>query len=422
MAVLLHGPALRGTDPAAEIRTASGIPVVYRPYTVQKQGDLQLLRELDREVTRLFRAPPGLGSCRIIVDRSFTGTIAFKRRGKIREILLPEAFSDKSSDIRFRGHLAGEILGGRYGLQGRLRPLPGWIVFGMEGVRKNAQSAGRLVRNMQYYPILRGLLGIDCMPDFRALMQLDDCEFSGSAGEAVCEFGRFLLETFAGMSGIRQNALGDYAVEMLKGERREPDIYRTTLLPAMTSGRNHGLSEAGFFKLYAERAAFNSRTPRPAAVLLERLPEILTYEVPSSSDSRKTLKGDVMQLPAMLAGKLPEALAAQQQLLQKLPRFFSEFPPEIIPASRRLLMAVNNMSGRSPEAECAELQKGRLELEKQLQGWMRLEKYLDECEQKYIRPGLLFRSELSTLSGESDFLTPEEIKFFDNVETKYLEH
>ena len=85
-------------------------------------------------------------------------------------------------------------------------------------------------------------------------------------------------------------------------------------------------------------------------------------------------------------------------------------------------MAVNNMSGRSPEAECAAVQKGRLALENQLQDWMKVEKYLDECEQKYVRPGLLFRSELSTLSEEGDFLTPEGIEFFDKVEMKYLEH
>lgn len=419
---VLFGAAPRGTAPSAELQTASGITVVYRSDTAQIPGGMALLRDVDREVTRLFRAPPGMGSCTIIIDRSFTEKIAFKSRGKVREILLPESFVKLSTDFRFRGQLAGEILGGRYGLLGPLRPLPGWIVYGMEGIRQNAQSAGRIVRNQQYYPVLRGLLGIDCMPDFRALMQLEDCEFPGSAGAAVYEFGRFLLETFSGISSVRQNALGDYAAEMIKGERREPDIYRTTLLPVMTSGRNRGLSETDFFKIYAERAAFNYRSPRPAAALLEKIPEMLKYEVHSATEPRKVWKGNVMQLPAMLAGKKPEALLAQQQIRQKLQRFFSEFPPEIMSAGSSFLHAVSSMAGRSPEEECAALERGRLDLEKQLKNWMKVEKYMEECEQKYVRPGLLFRPELSTISGESEFLTPAGIEFFDQVEKKYLEH
>ena len=422
-AVLLHGAVPRETAVQdAEMQTASGIAVVYRVGTAQMPGGLQLLRELDREVTRLFRAPPGVGSCKIIIDRAFTESIAFKSRGKVREILLPESFPEKSSDLQFRGQLTGEILGGRYALQGPLRPLPGWIVYGLEGIRQNAQSAGRIVRNQQYYPVLRGMMGIDCMPDFRALMQLEDCEFSGSAGAAVCEFGRFLLETYAAVSSVRQNALGDYAAEMLKGERREPDVYRTTLLPVMTSGRHRDLSETDFFKLYATRAAFNYRSPRPAVALLERLPEVLKFEVHSAAEPRKVWKGDVMQLPAMLAEKKPEALLAQQQIRLKLQRFFTEFPPEIMSAGGSFLQAVSSMSGRSPEAECAALQNGRLELEKQLKNWMKVEKYLEECEQKYVRPGVLFRPELSTVSGDGEFLTPAGIEFFDQVEKKYLEH
>ena len=413
-----RNPHLQGT----EVQTGSGIKVIYRAGTLQKPDGIALLRELDREVTRLFRAPPGLGACRIIVDRSFTGSIEFRSRGKVREIFLPENFYEHSADLRFRGQLTGEILGGRYGLRGQLRPLPVWIVLGMEGIRQNAQTAGRIVRVQQYYPVLRGLMGIGSMPDFRALMQLDGGEFSGSARLAVCEFGRFLLETFARTSSVKQNALGDYAAEMLKGERKEPDIYRTTLLPVMTSGRHKNLTEEMFFKTYATRAAFNYRSPRPAEELLKLLPEKLTFEVPSPTEKGKTLKGNMMDLPGMLAEKKMEAIAAQIQIRQKLQGFISEFSPEIAAASGPLFAAMTSMTGSSPEEERAALEKGRIILETQLKNWMKVEKYLEEAEQKFVRPGVLFQSELSTMSEEQEFLTPAEKEFFNRVEQKYLEH
>ena len=406
----------------SQVQLGSGITVVYRAGTSQKPEGLDFLRELDREVSRLFRAPPGTGACRIIIDRAQEDKISFRMRGKVREILLPENFHEAAADFRFRGQLAGELLGGRYGLQGQLRPLPGWIVCGLEGMRQNANTAGRIVRVQQYYPVLRGLMGVDCMPDFRALMQLEDCEFTGSAGVAVLEFGRFLLETFVRLSSVKNNALGDYTAEMLRGIRREPDVYRATLLQAMTSGRRTKLTEAEFFRIHAERAAFNHRTPRPAEDLLKLLPEKLKYEIPSRSDKGKILKGNVMDIPAMMAAGNPDAVYARMAVQQNLQRFFGEFSPELLAAGGALLSAVAGMSGGDPEAECAAILQGRQVLEKQLKDWSLVEKYLEECEQKFIRPGVLFRSELSTMSDDREFLTPAGKEFFDQVEKKYLGH
>ena len=80
------------------------------------------------------------------------------------------------------------------------------------------------------------------------------------------------------------------------------------------------------------------------------------------------------------------------------------------------------MTGASPEDECAALEKGRIILETQLKNWMKVEKYLEEAEQKFVRPGVLFQSELSTMSEEQELLTPAEKEFFNRVEQKYLEH
>ena len=380
-AFLLHGAPIQLPD--NEMQTSSGITVVFRGGTMQ---------------------------------------LAVRSEIQIREILLSENFAEQRENPVFRAELAGEILAGRFGLRGKIKPLPVWISYGLEGVRKNAQSAGRIVRNQHYYPVLRGLLGVNCMPDFRALMQLDNCRFTGSAEQAFYEFGRFLLETFARTSSLKQNALGDYVAEMLKGERREPAIYRTTLLPVMTSGRYAGITELDFFKLHAERAAFNYRTPRPAEDLLRHLPEILQFEIPSRQNGKKILKGNITDLPELLAAKSPDAIPAQMQIRQKIQRFCSEFSPEILAAGSLLLNAVTSMTGNSPEEEIAAVQKGRQQLEKQLQDWSKIEKYLDDCEKQYIRPGVLFRAELSTVSEENEFLTESEKAFFNQVEQKYLEH
>lgn len=420
-ALLVQGAPVQLPD--NEMQTASGVTVLYRAGTLQKPGSIEFLRELDREITRLFRAPPGIGSCRILVDREHSKPLAVRSRKNIREILLPENFTDFSEDPAFRAELAGEILGGRFGLRGRLQPLPGWIGCGLEGIRQNARSAGRIVRNQQYYPVLRGLLGIDCIPDFRALMQLEDCRFSGTAGAAVNEFGRFLLETFAGLSSLKRNALGDYTAEMLKGIRKEPDIYRSTLYPAMTTGRYAGMTDAEFLRQQAGLAAFNYRTPQSAQNLLARLPGLLDFEVRSPKDTAKILlKGKAADLPGLMEEKKTEALLAQMQLRQKIQRFSSEFPPEILPAAGSLLAALNSITGKDPEKERAALQSGLQKLEQTLKNWQKVEKYLEDCEKQFIRPGLLFRGELSIISGENEFLTGDAQKFFDQVEKKYLAH
>lgn len=409
-------------QPDAEKRTASGVVVRYRAGTRHHPGGFEFLRDLDRELTRIFRAPGGAGACVILVDRANpAGPVASRVRGRVREILLPEDFVSRQADPAFRAELAAHILAARFGLPGECRPLPGWIRLGLEGLRRNSMSAGRIVRDQQNYPVLRGLLGAGHLPDFRALMQLEECDFSGSAHAAACEFGRFLLETFRRISTLKNNALGDYTAGMLKGDLPEDKLYRTYLLPAITGPRRSGTSdEATFFRLAAEQAAFNGRTPRPAADLLKQLPDVLKFSV--MGPDGKTLSGDIAAIPELLHGKHPAAAAAQQFVRGRLMRYARTFSPEILGAAGELLNELARLSGESPEAERAALVRARRRLEKKLGEQAAVEAYLEACERKFIPPCILFRPELSTVSAPDDFLTGAERAFFDEVEKKYLEN
>ena len=182
------------------------------------------------------------------------------------------------------------------------------------------------------------------------------------------------------------------------------------------------MTEADFFTLHAEQAAFNHRSPRPAEDLLRRLPEILQFKVRSRQDSKKLLTGNITDLPKMLAEKSPDAIAAQMQISQKIQQFSREFSPEILPAGGLLLNAVTSMTGKSPEKEIAAVQRIRQQVEEHLKNWSKVEKYLEDCEKQYVRPGVRFRAELSTASEENEFLTETEKAFFDQVEQKYLEY
>ena len=412
-------------SPAADTdkRTASGVIVRYRAGTRHHPGGFEFVRDLDRELTRIFRAPGGAGACVVLVDRAHpAGPVTSSVRGRVREIRLPENFVSRENDPAFRAELAAHILAARFGLPGECRPLPGWIRLGLEGLRRNSLTAGRIVRDQQNYPVLRGLLGAGYLPDFRALMRLKKCDFSGSAYPAACEFGRFLLETFRRASTLKRNALGDYTAGMLKGDLPESQLYRTFLLPALTGRhrRSAAANEAEAFRLAAEQAAFNTRTPRPAADLLKLLPDILRFTV--SGTDGKPVSGDAAAIPDMLKNKHPASEAARQTVLYQLLRYARMYSPEIMGASGELLNAVSQMTGKAPEKERAALARARNALEIRLAEWARVEAYLEECERKYVNPCLLFQPELSTVSEPDEFLSEAEKAFFDAVEKKYLEN
>ena len=412
-------------SPAADTdkRTASGVIVRYRAGTRHHPGGFEFVRDLDRELTRIFRAPGGAGACVVLVDRAHpVGPVTSSVRGRVREIRLPENFVSRENDPAFRAELAAHILAARFGLPGECRPLPGWIGLGLEGLRRNSLSAGRLVRDQQNYPVLRGLLGAGYLPDFRALMRLKKCDFTGSAYPAACEFSRFLLEAFRRASTLKHNALGDYTAGMLRGDLPEAQLYRTFLLPALTGRRRNAaaVNEAEAFRQAAEQAAFNFRTPRPAAELLKLLPDILRFTV--AGPNGKPVSGDAAMIPDMLHEKHPSAYAARQTIQYRIQQYARMFSPELQGASGELLNAVVRMDGKEPEKERAALARARNALEIRLAEWARVEAFLEECERKYVNPCLLFRPELSTVSEPDEFLSEAEKAFFDEIEKKYLEN
>ncbi len=376
-----------------------------------------MLTALDRDLSRIFRPPPG-NACRIVMDRTrMPEEIVLSFSGNRTDIYLGEKFVSLEEDAAYRSRLAAAMLAARYGLKNSSPALPVWIQYGLEGVRRNAKSSGKIVRNLRNYPVLRALLGAGYMPDFRALMQLEEITLSGNAREAFSEFSRFLLEMFAKKSGIKNNVLGDYVSSMLKGGASEESVYRATLQKVM-----NGKPEADFFRAEAGFAAFNARTPRPAEELLKQMPDVPRFSFVSGGENGKGFTGTVLQLPGLFKEKHPLALAAKEQVRKRIAQWISEMPPECSVFSRELILALEQMNGGDPDAEIQRFSAAEKLLKEKLQEQERIEQFMEDCQNRFVQPGLLFREELSVMSQNADFLTGEEEAFFDRTEQSYLEN
>ncbi len=405
-----------------EKKTASGVEVRYRAGTLHLSGGIEFLQELDRELSRIFLAPPGAGACRIIVDRARSPReISCQIRSDRHEIYIGESFVRFQADPVYRGELAARILCARFGLKKSAASLPGWMICGLEGIRQNQQSSGKILRNMRYYPVLRGLLGAGIMPDFRAFMQLDKWDFSASIQPAMNEFGRLLLESFARISSVQNRALGDYTADVLTGIRPESESYRIYLQPAMIRFMGGTGNDQEFFRAAAEQAAFNPRSPRPAEALLDRLPEALKFSV-SRQDGKKKVIGSIQDLPLMFAVKNPHRQTARRQILLKLQYFQRELPADAQPAGNDLILAVRNLAGEDPRKERILLDERRNHLVQALQKQKVLERYLLDAEDQYVIPLKRFQADLTVISKENEFLSRDEKDYFNRIEMQYLEN
>ena len=424
---ILLGIMLLWSTSAAEVKTvgdvtASGVVIFYQPGARHLSGGVELIREIDREVTRLFNAPPGTGHCRILIFAGQPGdTVEVRQKDGVREILLGEEFPKQRANGTFESALAARLLAARFRIVDGGNPLPPWAASGFSAILHANRTSGVIARNIRHFPYLRLLLERETMPDFRLIMTLPRVRFTGAAAVAMAEFGRFLLEAFGNVSSISKNALGDYMAGVMEGKWPEEELFQTHLVPA--------LAKNGDWKTVlnhlAERAAFNSRTPRPAAFARKTLENLLLFPVPiyakDGTPTGETYEGNFEILPRLRAQRHPDGAKLQLQVAKNLADFSRSLDETSAAAVVQLQIAIQHLKGVSPDAERAGLIAARARVEQALERRLQMELRLEKAESELIHGTVRLAPALQELDEDEEFLSRRGLEFLQENEQKYLE-
>ncbi len=425
--IFLPAALAASTDPEGT-GTASGVELLYEPGAERRSEKLDLLREVDRELTRLFRAPPARrGRCRVIFSAARRDDALEMRRSPERtDILLGDRFYEKfETDSVFRHAVVRALLLARFGAIEGARRLPEWIGAGLDGVIAASHGSGRIARNVRYYPVLRAFLMTGSVPDFRALSLVENARFSGSALQAFEELSRFLLESAAAASSLKDNALGDYTMMIVSNNRRPEEAYDLTLRRIFGS-LSPGVSAEEMLRLAAGRLAFNARTPRPGANSLSLLPGVLQIEYFPLGRDGKIAPGAVKRkapfetLPGLFRDKHPDAANVRLELVRRIRELGFGFPVEALPYSEKLVMIIEQSNGLDPARESKALLTAAAGLNDALRHQIAVEKELEKMENETITPFLRFRQDLAESSRGNEILTESGKAFLNRIESEYL--
>ncbi len=419
---------LRAANEPEGTVTGSGVELLYEPGAERRSEKLDSLRELDRELTRLFRAPPARrGRCRVIFSAARrSDALELRRTPERTDILLGDRFYEVyETDPAFRRKLIRALLLARFAAVEGSRSLPEWIGAGLDGIVAANRSSGRIARNIRYYPVLRALLMSNNAPDFRELSLVSDPNFNGSALQSFEELSRFLLETASAASSLKDNALGDYVMMIVSNNRRPEEAYDLTIRRVL-GAMSPGVPAERMLQLAAERLAFNSRTPRPGDHSQSLLPGVLTIEYsPLGSDGKvkpgaaKT-KASFEILPSLFKNRHPDAPNIRLDQTRRLRDFAFGFPVEVLPYSEKIVMILEKSDGSDPEAERKELLAAVAELNAALRRQAAIEKELEKIENETVSPFARFSSDLAEESRSQEMLTERGRAFLNQIEAEYL--
>jgi hypothetical protein len=411
-------------------RTLSGIDVVYEQSADRRSSPVRFIQDVDREITRLFKAPKSAGNCRIVISpvrNPGDVTLRFSDGGRV-DILMGDTFRDKIDDPAFQRDFSGALLLARFGVRDAAQKLPDWIAAGIfDALTVRLENIDRVVRTTRNYPLLRALLP-DYPPDFRATMRVNGVILDGAGREAYSEICRFLLEMYASVSDAKDNALADYAVEMMRGKRREDEIFTATLDRRLRALQpNVAASPETLILQTAIRSVFHASRPRPGAALLVELSGALKtpVELPDreGNPSGTVRDFDCFQLAALYREPLnrKSADAARRQIVRQLRDFAAGLPPDIRTSVTDLADRVAELSEQTRESGLADLAASYRRVEEKLKWRAGMEAFMYRTELEKISGFLLFRLELNELFRPDDFLTRRGVVFLDEVEKRYMD-
>lgn len=425
LTIFLSGIFILLTTAAAELeqdgRTSSGIALFYEKGSERDQKLIAEIRDMDRELTRLFRAPDTRGrQCRIIFSPAIPpGRIESVPGQTSYDVLLNDRFP-AATDAELRGKLAGTLLALRFGIK-QNAPLPDWITAGMEHIRQSNLTSGRISKNARYFPILRAMLGASTIPDWRNLVTQSTAKRSGIDLQVYHELSRVTLEILAHASSLTNNGLGDYAAGMLENRREPAELFQATLLRQMDNARPGTPADDLMRQAYTS-AAFNFRTPLPANLALEQLPMLLLISYSRTGKDNKVIQqpGSYTDLPFLFQQKHLEAGLLRDRMTTRLREFNTGLPAEAAVHCENLRFKLEQITETNPEQQAKELHELYQKTIQALKKRQELETMLDNVERSSVSPFLLFENELREANRDNEVLTDAARDFVNQTEKKYL--
>ncbi len=388
-------------------RTSSGITAEYRRGAPRHSTLMKEIRELDRELSRIFKAPAaGKRKCRIFIGGDSNVLKISKDRKNNYSVFIGENFpADKSSAAR--RDLAGALLAMRFAVEFKA-PLPEWLAAGLEHVRLSKRDSGRIIRDSRNYPFLRAILSCDSAPDWRSIISSPPVEKHRADQKIYQELSRAAMEIFVSLHTPGNNALGEYAAGMLAKKLPHDELFKKTVEKSAIES-----SGAKSFEKFMEemqiKTAFNSRNPRPADYSLLQLERILT--VSGTSDAWFTV------LPERIGSKDVDAVFQRSRMAVELRRFSNGIAPDLTAYAVKLAAMIEKIDGDSSPKE---LQECYVAFRNALRRRLKLESMLEAAEMKHVSPFLIYADELREIERQETVLSAEGIEFLNEVEKKYL--
>ncbi len=398
-------------------RTSSGIIFVYAKGTERNDRIVREIRSMDQELTRLFRLPKCLeGRKRVVISGAVPDrNIEFAEGREHTDIRISNRL-DIAENPEARHRMAGILLALRAGVAPN-HPLPRWISAGLEHIRRSNQSSGRIVRNSRYYPVLRAMLTAGISPSWRQIAVTEPPPMTGVERQVYEELCRVALEIFATYSTATDNALSRYAVGMVEKKQSSGELFDNTVCRRLGTAYP-GISAEELLKISEERAAFNSRTPRPASSAAAKLDKLLKLKY-TGKDKKEQIE-DIAVLPGLFWHNPEEASQIRDRLCAAMYEFKFSLAGNVSAAVLELIQVLNSLDKDADGEEAAEILQAVDRIRAEIRRQQRLEQFVTDTENKYISPFLLFRNEMSEAIRPDDLLTEAAENFVNSVEKKYL--
>ncbi|MDR0931578.1 MAG: hypothetical protein LBM70_00975 [Victivallales bacterium] len=426
VAIALHG--------AATI-TSDGLEIDLDHGNLESASAIEELRAIDRQISTLFKVSGKRSPlrCRVLLtDKLPQGEL--KADFTPREWVL--SFNDSSQawrdDFQLRRRLFGLILlaktpGAK--IPPSLDYLPGWVVAGIDSKLKSAGSSELIVHRNCYLPILRALSELGKFPDFRQMRRLTPELLTPPAMEFYRELGRVMLEYGSALSSSTDNALLDYCLlsahlGAIEEQNFQSTLGRLILKNSPDSGQPNNERIQRAFERYAESIAFNEFFPRPAYIIQEKFQEAMKFKLPTL-DAKGQLTGesvlcDLSRLPEILPGR-PDGGQLREMLKNQLLALRRGSPPEF---SRELILLVEEIY-RLPIVESSgSTEKFRQKIaliSDQIARRTEIEKFLFATETELLPTRQLYGIAIQTTEKPSPALSKSAQKFFEQVESEWLD-
>lgn len=406
--------------------TASGVLIEYDRNASISTSPSRFIHDVDREISRFFKAPRVKGNCRVLITPTCNSReVRIIYQNTRTDILIGDDFIESVDDMEFQRSFFSTLLLARFGVKSAKYQLPDWIVAGIEDSLNVRLDSASVVRGGErYYPTIRAFVLSDEMPVFTAIMKVPGLHWEGAARESYGELSRFILEVFAAGSEQADNALGDYAVGFMTGTVGEDELLEATLVRRFKK-LNPLFTLEEMLQIGAKRSVFSVYHPLPAAESLEMLSKALEFNVPvideSGKPSGKYEAIGLERLAEYCVNNPADAGNVKRKILEDLDVLGGGLGSDGRNMLQEMVIALSSLYAGSSRAEIHRLLSCRDRLTAIIKKQAEIEKHLEVLENREITGFWEYRYEIYEFRREDELLSGAGIEYLEGVEARYLE-